>query len=158
MSDDFFDDSAKAAEAEANAIEYPTWKWDDTPEFKGVLVDVRVQGTKDGRINFLATVEQDQTGDTFVIWIGDSPFMLKDNFEKAAPKKGTKIYVNYSGKKPTKDGSREYRVFSVFAETSDFDWWLELAKAKAAAAADPMGFQQGSVVKAEAFGPDESPF
>ena len=156
MSDDFFDESAKTAEKEANAEVYPTWKWDDTPEFKGTLVDVKVQGTKDGRINFLATVEQYKTGDTFVIWIGDSPFMLKDNMEKAAPKKGSRIYINYSGKRPTKDGSREYRVFSVIAETSDFDWWLELAKAKAAAAADPMGFQTGE--KAEAFGPDESPF
>ena len=152
---DFFDKAEANADSEQE--QHPAYKWTETGQvLKGTMTDIRVQGTKDGRINLLATVDEAETGKTWALWIGDSPKVMKDQFEDAAPAKGSLIYIAYKGKRDTKDGSRSYHVHSVEASEKDFDLWAELAREKGAKA---------NAFQAEAtggggsnFGPDESPF
>jgi len=157
MTDDFFD---KAEEnADATTEQHPAFKWTKAGQvLKGTMTDIRVQGTKDGRINLLATVDEHGTDDTYALWVGDSPKVLKDAMEDAAPAVGSLIYISYQGKRDTKDGTRSYHVHTVQAETQDFEFWSKLLVERAHKAAgggfdNPTG---GGGIPAGA--PDESPF
>ncbi len=128
----FYDEAEKDIEA-TSGEQAPAIKWDEPGKvLKGVMLAIKTQGTKDGRMNLLATIDEAGTEDTWAVWIGDSPFMLKQEFEDAAPAIGSKVMISYIGKQPTKSGDREYRVFRVRAETKDFELWLDLHKQKAA--------------------------
>ena len=160
---DFFDQAKERAEADASGEQHPTWKFKENPEFMGTLVDAKVQTTKDGRVNFLLTVQQHESDDLFAMWVGDSPFMLKEQMLTASPAKGTLIFAAYLGKKPTKDGTREYGVYSFQAEESDFEWWNKLGAEKYRAEQGDASYDSGAGTRVQATGvanipPDESPF
>lgn len=156
MTDGFFDKAEENAEKETE--QHPAFKWKEAGQvLKGTMTDIRVQGTKDGRINLLATIDEADTDKTWALWIGDSPKVLKDQMEDAAPGIGSLIYISYKGKRDTKDGSRSYHVHSVEAQTRDFELWSELTKERAQKALGAGSYGGGdNGIPANA--PDESPF
>ena len=103
------------------------------------------------------TIDEADTEKTWALWIGDSPKVLKDQMEDAAPGIGSLIYISYKGKRDTKDGSRSYHVHSVEAQTRDFELWSELTKERAQKALGAGSYGGGdNGIPANA--PDESPF
>lgn len=155
---DFFDKAEESAEAGPDE-QHPAFKWKEKGQvLKGTMTDIRVQGTKDGRINLLATIDEHGTDKTWALWVGDSPKVLKDAMEDAAPAIGSLIYIHYDGKRDTKDGNRSYHVHTVQAETQDFEFWSKLLVERSHKAAGG-GFDSptgGGGIPAGA--PSESPF
>ncbi len=146
-----------------------TWKPEADTVLKGTLRNVKVQGTKDGRILLLATIEEFETEKLWAVWIGESPFMLRDEFKREAPEKGTLVAISYEGKVPNKAGTREYHKYGVKAQVHDFKWWLDLAKAvkyreeeAGLEAANAMTQGPAEITdkgpNGQTYGPDESPF
>ena len=153
---DFFDKAAD--DTEGDGEQHPTYKWkEDGQVLKGTMTDIKVQGTKDGRVNYLATIAEAETDEVWALWIGESPKVMRDEFIDASPAKGSLVYIAYKGKRDTKDGARSYHVHSVRAETKDFELWQELAREKYA---KEQGFENAATQgqAASNFGPDESPF
>ena len=108
------------------------WKPEEGDILQGTLESARIQPLTDGSMKILVTVNEYGTDEKYAVWIGDSPFMLKAKFIDESPAIGSLIYLTYEGKKPTKDGAREYKVFNLRAQTADRDLWMELAKEKLA--------------------------
>ena len=155
---DFFDKAAD--DTEGDGEQHPTYKWkEDGQVVKGTMTDIKVQGTKDGRVNYLATIAEAETHEVWALWIGESPKVMRDDFIDASPAKGSLIYIAYKGNRNTKDGARSYHVHSVRAETKDFDLWQELAREKYAKEQGAGSYDgAGQAAPKQQFGPDESPF
>lgn len=159
--DEFFGgESQKAADAGGDE-QHPTFDWKAQTLLQGELIDVRVVNKKDGTVAKLAIVKEYGTGKTWTVWL--TAFVLKDIFTEQAPAKGSLIHVEYKGKQPTKDGNREYGMYVLVLpdlESSDFEWWGQLAKlhAQKEQGAGSYAGSTAGAVPIEQFGPDESPF
>ncbi len=153
---DFFDEadeSAKAGSGEQN----PTMKWDeDGKVLKGIFVEVRPQGLKSGDIVLMATIKEIETDQVWAVWL--SSRILLDGFLEAAPATGSKVYIMFEGKKPTKDGQREYNMFHVRAEVADHELWRDAMSAKANKAIELNPAGRGAGEGSNFKGPSESPF
>lgn len=159
MTDDFFDKSKGEAKTDENE-RFPAWNWTDSPEFRGTFDGLKIQPIKGGEIKFLMSVTQHGTGDKFVIWLGDTPRVLRNEVGDAAPAVGSLMYIEYQGEHPTQDGMYKFKKFFVKVDQADQKYWrdkeIELSRKRAA------GFSNVTDGELEAktpnFGPDESPF
>ena len=103
-------------------------------------------------LRHLMEIRDHETKDLYTVWCGS--FMLAQQVIDKAPKVGSLVVVQYHGKQESnKTPGRMFNVFSIEAETSDFEYWNEMTKAAYAK-------QQATptVVPAVSFGPDEAPF
>jgi len=138
MADDFFADAAastKQAASENTEERNPTWEWKEPIELKAKLVEARIQMLRDGTAKYLLTIENQDDGGLYSLWMGgpdESPKMLTSGWNDAAPKVGKLFFIDYQGKRPTQDGRFKYGVFYVRAEEADHAFWLDLFKQKLA--------------------------
>jgi len=158
MTDDFFDKAeaeTKTAHEAGTADRNPAIKWSEPRIARLLLQDARVQQLKDGTMKYLLTVQDLEDGGTYTLWMGDagdSPVMLTNGWWDATPAIGSKVMINYNGKKLAPESGYSYGLFEVRAEVNDPTYWVELAKSKRAklelaqvTAIDNAGSQAGGV-------------
>ena len=89
--------------------------------------------------------------------------MLLKQIKDAAPKVGSLIYISYEGKRKTKDGQRDYNMYQIRAEDTDWDMWIELDreftfKDKGGDDYGQSGGETKPAVTKTNLGPDDAPF
>ena len=158
MADDFFDNAekdTKQAHEQGTADRNPAIKWSEPRIARLLLKEARIQPLKDGTMKYLLTVTDLDDGGDYTLWMGDagdSPVMLTNGWWDASPAIGSKVMVNYNGKKLAPESGYSYGLFEVRAEVNDHPYWVGLAKAKRAKlelaqtnAIDTAGSQAGGV-------------
>jgi len=109
------------------------WKPDKDEALRGHVREIAypfVQKADEHR--YVMTVERED-GEYVNVWL--SSFVLTDQLLDAAPAIDSPIVIVYLGKRPNKDGTREYNAYSVSSNDSDYAPWAEarvdgLAKAE----------------------------
>ena len=137
MTDDFFDGAAASAKeaGEATAGDRLTnWKWNEPKELRCILQEAVVQPLKDGTFKYRLSVLNTEDNEQYTLWMGapgDSPKLLVDGWWDVTPAIGSKVLIQYTGKKKSPESGYEYGLYQVRAEVSDFSFWDELAMKRA---------------------------
>ena len=115
--DDLFDQKQEEADAER-------WDWDENPTIKGILVGAIVLPGREYGPYYMLRIKEEQSGTTTAIPAFGT--VLNNQVQDVAPKIGFPIGIRYNGMKSNKDGSREYKDWTVVSPESDFKAWAEL--------------------------------
>lgn len=154
MTDSWLDSAdeviAHEEEQAQKRAEATTWKPhsnDKHPQIlKGKLIDGDIASTEYGETRVL-TIE-DAEGKMWTVWCGG--MLLKDAVITQAPKVGAGIIIKHGGlKQPQKEGGREYRMWTMATEASDFAHWKEAKDRLNAAAAAAQENYSGGVAADE---------
>ena len=86
--------------------------WDPQPDqmLVGEVLGYTDTETKYGPCQ-IAQIEEDGTGDVFSVFLSRS--VLKNEFERQAPRVGDVVGIKYFGKRPTRDGKSEFHLYKV---------------------------------------------
>ncbi len=137
MTDDFFDDaaaSAKDAADDAGQERLQNWKWNEPKELRCILQEAVIQPLKDGTFKYRLSVLNTEDNEQYTLWMGapgESPMLLTNQWWDCTPAIGSKVLIQYTGKKKSPDSGYEYGLYQVRAEVSDFAFWDELALKRA---------------------------
>ena len=129
-SDDDLDTAAEEAEERSGAA---TWVPEEGEAVKGILTRADVQDGQYGPQIVLNVKVMEPEGvlvkdETVTVWCGGA--VLKRAVPDAAPALGKGIKIRFEGMQPTKDGSNEYKMFTVVAQQQNQAFWDDLLARK----------------------------
>ena len=132
----FFDsdeDLDTAASEQEERSGQATWTPEEGEAVKGILTRADVQGGNYGPQIVLNIKVMEPEGvlvkdETVTVWCGGA--VLKRAVPEAAPALGKGIKIRFEGMQPTKDGSNEYKLFTVVAQEQDQAFWNDLLARK----------------------------
>jgi hypothetical protein len=132
----FFDGIEDAMDKKAEELEEQrsAEKWDPEPGevLQGILLRADTPITQYGE-SLVLTVRNvgKKSGGvaknkTAAVWAGTVLRGLLEDFEAGQPKVGKALAIRYEGMKDTKDGSNQYKSFTLMVEEQDHAYWQKV--------------------------------